>query len=203
MKDLTGMLLGKWTVVSFAYKKNAHYYWLCECSCGTVKHVESSSLTGKRKRGCLLCGNKKHGLNKHPLYSVWHSMKTRCYVKKNRAYKWYGGRGIAICNEWLNDVRCFYDWALANGFVHGLQLDRINNEGNYEPNNCRFVSSKVNIRNSRHIKLTIDDVKSIKFLIYKGVEPKYIAKLYHITKEHVYNIKHNKSWKDIGIYANN
>lgn len=81
----------------------------------------------------------KHGLcinKKHPLYKKYYSMKARCYNPNSLAYKNYGGRGIKICDEWLEDVMNFYNWAINNGYKENLTLDRINVNGNYEPNNC-------------------------------------------------------------------
>ena len=76
-------------------------------------------------------------------------MKQRCYNPKNHAYKYYGGRGIKICNKWLNDFMSFYNWSINNGYAKGLSIDRINNNGNYEPNNCRWISSSVQMNNTR------------------------------------------------------
>jgi hypothetical protein len=92
----------------------------------------------------------KHGFNYHPLYAVLRSMKTRCYSPNCNAYHNYGGRGILICDEW-KDPATFCKWAIANGWKKGLSIDRINNDGNYEPNNCRFVTREINMRNSRRV----------------------------------------------------
>lgn len=90
-----------------------------------------------------------HGLKNHSLYSVWRNMKQRCNNKNNPEYKNYGGRGITICDEWLNDFKVFYDFCMANGWKDGLQIDRTNNDGNYEPKNVGFVTSSVNNLNKR------------------------------------------------------
>ena len=98
---------------------------------------------------------KKHGLTKHPLYCVWHNMKTRCYNPKRKAYKYYGGRGITVCDEWLFDFEAFYTWAINNGYKKGLQIDRENNDKNYNPENCRFITPRENVRNrGKHIYYT-------------------------------------------------
>lgn len=91
---------------------------------------------------------KTHGLRHTKIHSVWHDMKTRCYNKNCKSYKRYGERGITVCEEWRNDFKAFYDWAMANGYKEGLTIDRIDVNGNYEPKNCRFVTAKVQSRNT-------------------------------------------------------
>lgn len=91
----------------------------------------------------------KHGLWKHPLFTVWTGMKDRCGNENSKLYKDYGGRGIGVCVEWMFDFKCFYDWATENGWRNGLELDRRDNNGMYSPNNCRFVTDKINSNNRR------------------------------------------------------
>ncbi len=98
----------------------------------------------------------KHGLcieKKHPLYKRYYSMKERCYNLNSLAYKNYGGRGINICKEWLEDVMNFYNWAMANGYQEHLTLDRIDVNGNYEPSNCRWITDYEQRLNKRNNKL--------------------------------------------------
>lgn len=90
----------------------------------------------------------KHGLCDHPIYHRWESMRDRVLNKNNKKYKFYGGRGIRICDEW-NEFLPFYEWANQNGFSKELELDRKDTNGNYEPSNCRFVTKEVNLRNVR------------------------------------------------------
>lgn len=97
-------------------------------------------------------GNCKHGLVGTKIYTVWRNMKTRCLNPKCSIYEYYGLRGITICDEWKNDPEAFYEWSIANGYSDNLQIDRINNDGNYEPSNCRFVTPIVNMRNRRSQK---------------------------------------------------
>lgn len=80
---------------------------------------------------------------------MWRGIKLRCYNKNSKRYKDYGGRGVAVCDKWKNDFMNFYDWAINNGYSDNLTIDRINNEGNYEPNNCRWVTIKQQSRNRR------------------------------------------------------
>jgi hypothetical protein len=97
---------------------------------------------------------KKHGLANTKLYCVRKDMITRCHNKSSRGYKDYGARGISVCEEWRNDISKFYDWAMKNGYSEGLSIDRIDNDGNYEPKNCRFVGSNVQKRNTRRLRST-------------------------------------------------
>lgn len=95
----------------------------------------------------------KHGLRHTRQYRIWLMMKNRCFNKRCDRYNDYGGRGITVCDEWRNDFKAFYDWAMSNGYSDELTIDRINNDGNYEPTNCRWITVKQQNRNSRHNKL--------------------------------------------------
>ena len=92
---------------------------------------------------------KTHGMTNTRLYRIWINIKTRCLNKKDNHYNRWGGRGITICEEWLNDFMNFYDWAMVNGYQENLSIDRIDNNGNYEPNNCRWSTIKEQNRNQR------------------------------------------------------
>ena len=102
----------------------------------------------------------KHGMIHTRLYSIWHCMKVRCYIKSCLSYKNYGGRGIKICDEWKNDFISFYNWSLANGYKDNLTIDRIDVNGNYEPSNCRWVSKKEQDNNRR----------TNRFIEYNGIK---------------------------------
>lgn len=93
--------------------------------------------------------NFKHGKRRHPLYITWTNIKTRCSNVKVASYKYYGGRGITICGEWANSFESFFNFAMENGWQPGLEIDRINVNGDYSPRNCRFVTSEINSRNRR------------------------------------------------------
>lgn len=129
---------------------NPFGFFLCE-KCG--KTVKRSLRDGLAAKSCGCLGSKgsghhsyHHGFNGHRLYAVWRGIKARCLNPSNSCYHRYGGRGIKICSEWM-DAGVFCNWALANGWRQGLDLDRIDNNGNYEPQNCRFVTHSVNCKN--------------------------------------------------------
>jgi hypothetical protein len=142
--------------------------WLCLCDCGNEKIIRGGSLRqGKiRSCGCLLSEKSKermtniatkHGHSDSPLYRVHKSMIERCYSPLSKGFKNYGGRGITVCDEWLNDFMAFYSWAVENGYQEGLEIDRKDNDGNYEPSNCRWVTPLENCQNTRkciHIEIT-------------------------------------------------
>lgn len=94
--------------------------------------------------------NFKHGKRNTRLYRIWLQMKNRCYNKRSDRYKDYGGRGIVVCVEWRNSFELFYDWSMSHGYSDELTIDRIDNDGNYEPSNCRWVTIKEQSRNTRN-----------------------------------------------------
>ena len=157
MKDITGMKFGRLTVLRLSHKDNRHEcHWLCKCDCGNEKTVSGNKLRSGNTKSCgcmqkeFLDGRlrRKHGLTNAKLYATWENMKHRCNDPNNWMYPNYGGRGIKVCEEWL-DSSTFFEWALRHGYEEGLSIERINVNGNYEPNNCRWVTQKVQSRNSR------------------------------------------------------
>ena len=148
LKDL-GMLYPKET------SKLKRRYGLYKCFCGNEFKTQFDSIKAglTKSCGCLYSIAKtKHKLTKHKLYFVWDNMIRRCHNYKNPVYKYYGGRGIQVCNEWKKDFISFYNWALKNGYKEKLTIDRKNNDGNYEPSNCRWVSKSTQSQNTRVIR---------------------------------------------------
>ena len=111
---------------------------------GVVRTYNGQTNKNGDKRGCLIT----HGHSNHRLYGIWADMKKRCNNPKNKRYERYGGRGIGVCSEWANDFQSFYDWAIKNGYADSLSIDRINVDGNYEPNNCRWIPFAQQQRNT-------------------------------------------------------
>ena len=138
----------------------------------------------------------KHGEYKTRLYRIWFHMKERCLNPniKNPPYKDYGGRGITICNEWLEFIP-FRDWSLNNGYQKGLEIDRRDNDGNYTPENCRFTTHKENNRNRRSTKLSIEIVNEIRALYNtKKYTQKELAIKYNTIQQNISLIINNERW---------
>lgn len=156
---------------------------------------------GCKKAELISEGNTKHSKTNHSLYFVWHDMKDRCYNANYVHRHRYGGRGITVCDEWVNDFVAFYDWSIDNGWSKGLQIDRENNDGNYEPNNCRFVTSIVNVRNSSILKMNEYSVRTLKRMIRRFPEKSdaELSKNFGISRTTVYDIRTGKTWSDIKI----
>lgn len=153
--DLTGKRFGKLTVVSKnEIRKRNRICWNCLCDCGKEVIVSSANIGRSVKScGCLKIQRTSeiktvHGKRNTKIYGVWCSMKARCYNENTKSYKDYGAKGICVCEEWKNNFEEFYLWSMEHGYQEGLQIDRINNNGNYEPSNCRWVTRKENMNNT-------------------------------------------------------
>lgn len=151
-KDLTGRIFGDMTVLRFSFSRKNSSYWECKCDCGVVKSVRGSHLTGGKTKtcGCYLKKgmNTKHKMCRTPEYKSWCKIKERCNNPKSKDYKNYGGRGIIICPEWNDSFQLFYDH-VGRKPSSKHSIDRINNNGNYEPNNVRWSTRIEQNNNSR------------------------------------------------------
>lgn len=153
--DLKGKVYGRLTVIKESNEraKNGHIVWICECKCGKETKAPSGHLKSGHTRSCGCLHKERtvkhsttHGLRQHPLYNVHSSMKNRCTNPKSKAYRNYGGRGIKVCDRWLESFENFYE-DIIEGYIKGLQLDRIDNDGDYSKENCRWVTPQQNSMN--------------------------------------------------------
>ena len=147
-QDLSGQRFGKLTVLEFAFTRKKHSYWNCICDCGNETIIEASSLKSGKSTSCG-CNCITHHESKSRLYKIYRKMRERTEYESSNRWDDYGGRGIKVCDDWVNSYESFRDWALTNGYDNTLSIDRIDVNGNYEPSNCRWVDSKTQARNTR------------------------------------------------------
>lgn len=159
-KDLSGQRFSRLTVIAYAGKnKHNRSLWLCKCDCGNTKVISSNALQQGTTKSCG-CLNQEnhitkpnrttHGQSHTRLYRIWKAMKSRCNNPNNPSYqKWYGSKGVKICDEWNQNFWMFYNWSICHGYKDNLTIDRINPEGNYEPSNCRWATPKEQAQNKR------------------------------------------------------
>lgn len=197
-QNLTGSRFGRLLVLSLvdtAAGANTPTKWLCQCDCGEKIEVRAYNLKSGNTLscGCLqkekAAANKKtHGMTGSRLYVIWRHIIGRCTRPNDKAYKWYGGRGITVCDEWKDNFQAFYDWAMANGYNPEAKqgectLDRIENGGNYCPENCRWITIQEQQRNKRdNVRVSFNgQVKTVaewaeEFKCYSGAVYREILK---------------------------
>ena len=168
MRDITGERFDRWTALEPSIYKNGQQYWKCRCDCGNVGDVSVYSLINGRSHSCgckaqenrIACAT-THGQSKTRLYRIWKGMRRRCYNPNDNVYRFYGGRGITVCDEW-GTFPPFHDWAYQNGYDdtatgHACTLDRIDCNGPYSPENCRWADVEMQHTNTRRTRrITID-----------------------------------------------
>jgi len=193
--NLTGQKFGLLTVEKLSRIRKGHAMWLCKCDCGTIKEVQAGNLkSGETKAcGCLInpTGENsrlyKHGHSRSPEYDAWHNIKARCYNKDNIAFANYGGRGITMCDRWLESLNSFInDVGKRPSPKHSI--DRVDTNRNYEPSNIRWTTREVQARNTRVRK---DSISGHKGVFFRKKSNKWVCYIF-INKKH----------KEIGRFNN-
>lgn len=188
-KDMTVQKFGRLTALRRLHNTKGKTKWLCVCDCGNFTETYQMDLHRGSARSCGCYRKEKtkeihttHGNRNSRLYKIWIGIKKRCYNDKCYNYQDYGGRGIVLYNGWLHDFQAFYDWSMSNGYNDNLTIDRINNNGNYEPSNCRWVDRKTQAQNRRSSKMyTINgDTHCLKEWCEILIIKQYIKGLVHI-----------------------
>lgn len=191
------------TFINEIQQKKNHRYAIWKCYCGkqfTTK-IESVRNGHTKSCGCYHIKQTKirsitHGLKKHPLYSVYTSMKNRCLNSNNHAFKYYGARGITICDEWQNDIKAFIEWGEKNGYQKGLTIERIDNNKGYCPSNCTFATVAEQSHNRRSTKLDWAKVNEIREMRQGNskILQREIADIYGVSKATINRVIKNINW---------
>lgn len=182
--NMVGMVFSRLVVLGLAgTDSHQKQKWLCRCECGNTVTPSTSDLTTGHSRscGCSRKGNKaslSHGMSATPEYRSWRAMKARCYNEKFPAYEYWGGRGIKVCDKWIDSFQEFY--ADMGNRPQGTTLDRIDNNGDYTPNNCRWATLTEQSHNKRTPKKNKVGVKGVRFNAKDGV---WISQITHNRKQ--------------------
>lgn len=187
--DRTGQKFGRLTLIErVENNKFNQVQWKCRCDCGKEVIVKAYSLTTGQTKSCgclkkeqnyINIAKVKHNMTNTRLYNIWRDMKSRCLNPNNKRHKFYFDKGITVCDEWKNDFMNFYNWAINNGYRDNLTIDRINNNGNYGPKNCRWATiTEQNNNQSNNIRIKYNESE------YTLSE---LSKIYNIKRATLYD----------------
>lgn len=200
--NLTGKKFGRLVVLERA-NNTSPVYWRCLCDCGKTHNVQGAHLKTGNVTSCGCFANeitsvrsKKHGLHNTPEYKTWQQMKERCFNQSGKDYNRYGGRGITVCQDWANSFERFFEhvgWRPENC----KSLDRIDNNGHYEPGNVRWATPAEQARNTRTTKFDVDTILVIRSLLAAGRSQKSLATEFCTSQQYISKIARRNVWSDI------
>lgn len=200
-RDLTNRRFGRLTAVSPTDERiRKNVVWICQCDCGNQTRVPTSYLNSGNTRSCGCLQRETtarvmrvHGLTDTRLHRIWRDMRKRCQNPNHKSYNNYGGRGIRVCDQWA-EFMPFRDWAVTHGYRSDLSIDRINNDGGYTAENCRWAGHHQQARNRRSSKLTFADAQAIR----RDPRPlRAIAADYLVSGALVGQIKRGEKWPNV------
>lgn len=163
--------------------------------CGKPRLSRRAKL-GNMCRACAKEAQTVGGVSKHPAYGLWKSLRDRCENVKSVGYRYYGGRGICVCDEWRTDSAAFVAWAETHGYSPHLDLDRIDNDGPYAPWNCQFITHLANLRKCSKVKCTAEGARAVKVALASGQRVKEVAAAQGLSEYIVWDIKRDRTWRD-------
>jgi hypothetical protein len=192
--DLTNKHFGNWLVLERNHEKHKGTHWICKCSCGAKRSVSSINLSfGKSTScGCTRKRTIKHGGSKSRIYKIWAGMIQRCTNPNRQCFKNYGARGIYVCDRWMEFKNFMEDMGDPPA---AYSLDRINNDGPYEPSNCRWANDCTQARNSRNTKLTEHGAFQIVAKSKEGMTKAALAREFGVSESLIRAVVQGEVWK--------
>lgn len=179
-----------------ARSQNGTPLFECACpDCGKIR-IQDKRKVGKPCRKCAANRRKTHGLSNTKIYRLRNSMIARCKYPSASNWKYYGGRGITVCQEWIDDAEAFAKWAFENGYSEGMEIDRKDNNGPYAPWNCRFISHQINSQLRSNKRCTLEIAREIKQLLSKGESIGSISESVGMPYMVVWHIDKGNTWRN-------
>jgi hypothetical protein len=201
-QDITGQKFGRLTALCRIGKtKGRISIWECQCECGQKHNAIISQLRNGTVKSCGCLQRVDHPVAKERLFNIWQGMRQRCNNPNANFYEYYGAKGVKICQEW-NEYKAFKQWAVENGYDEGLSIDRIDVDGGYNPNNCRWISlreQQSNKSNNVFVLYQDEDITLAELSRRTGLSLPMLHRRYHAgyTGEKLWQTTHLKTGKEV------